>query len=86
MTRNIIKIVLLSATIGLVATSFARADCESDLIQLEAAYKTPNLTPVQKAALDEAKTKAVVALKADNDKTCNAAIKEGMTKAGLTLK
>ena len=86
MTRNLIKLALLSATIGLAATSIARADCESDLIQLEAAYKTPNLTPVQKTALDEAKTKAVAALKADNDKTCNAAIVEGMTKAGLKMK
>lgn len=86
MTSNFVKILLLSATIGMAATTIARADCESDLLQLEAAYKTPNLTPVQKSALDEAKTKAVAALKTDNDKTCNAAIKDGMTKAGLTLK
>ena len=86
MTNNLVKIILLSATLGLAATAVARADCESDLIQLEAAYKTPNLTPVQKTVLDEAKTKAVAALKADNDKTCNAAIVEGMTKAGLKMK
>ena len=86
MTNHLVKIILLSATLGLAVTSIARADCESDLIQLEAAYKTPNLTPVQKAALDEAKTKAVVALKADNDKACNAAVVDGMTKAGLKMK
>lgn len=86
MTSHLVKIILVSATIGMVAMSVARADCESDLIQLEAAYKTPNLTPAQKTALDEAKTKAVAALKADNDKTCNAAIVEGMTKAGLKMK
>ena len=86
MTRNLMKIALLSATIGLVATTVARADCESDLLQLEAAFKAPNLTPVQTAALNDARTKAVAALKKDDDKSCNTAIAEGMTKGGLKLK
>lgn len=86
MTNHLVKIILISAAIGIAATSVARADCESDLLQLEAAYKTPNLTPVQTSALDAAKTKAVAALKTDNDKTCNAAIVEGMAKAGLKMK
>ena len=46
MTSHLVKIILLSVTLGLAATAVARADCESDLIQLEGAYKTPNLTPV----------------------------------------
>lgn len=86
MTNNLMKILLISATIGIAGTTVAWADCESDLLQLEAAFKTPNLTPVQKTALEEAKTKAVAALKLDNDKTCNTAVVEGMTKAGLKMK
>ena len=86
MNTNLVKVILLSATIGMAATTVARADCESDLLQLEAAFKTPNLTPVQTAALNEAKTKAVAALKKDDDKTCTAAITEGMTKAGQKMK
>jgi len=86
MTHNILKAVLLSATIGVAATGVARADCESDLIQLEKAFKAPNLTAAAKIALDDAKTKAVSALKKDDDAACHKAIVEGMTKAGMTLK
>ena len=86
MKHNLLKVALLSATIGAALTGAARADCESDLLQLEQAFKTPNLTSVAKTALDEAKTKAVSALKKDDDKTCHNAIAEGMTKAGLKLK
>lgn len=77
---------LLSAAIGIAATGVARADCESDLLQLEQALKLPNLTPAAKAALDEAKTKAVPAMRKDDDKTCHTVIVEGMTKAGMKLK
>ena len=86
MTYKLLTLVLLSASIGMAATTIARADCESDMLQLEAAYKTPNLAAPAKAALDEAKPKAVAALKKDDDKACNAAIADGMTKAGLKLK
>lgn len=86
MTNSMLKAVLLSATIGIAATGVARADCESDLLQLEQALKIPNLTPTAKAALDEAKTKAVAAMKKDDDKTCHGAIDQGMTKAGMKLK
>jgi hypothetical protein len=86
MTRNSLKIALLAAAIGLAATGLARADCESDLLQLETAFKTPNLSADAKAALDGAKTKAVAALKKDDDKTCHTAIAEALPKAGMTLK
>ena len=86
MTHSLLKIIVLSTTIGVAATSVARADCESDLKQLEQAFKAPNLKPEAKAALDEAKAKAVPALKKDDDKTCHTAIADGMTKAGMTLK
>jgi uncharacterized protein YegL len=86
MTRNRLTRALLSVTIGIVAIGTARADCESDLVQLEQAYKAPNLTASGRAALDQAKTKAVAALKKDDDATCHTAIVDAMTKAGLTLK
>jgi hypothetical protein len=86
MARNVLKIMLLSATIGVAATSIARADCESDLIQLEQAYKAPNLTAEGKVALDDAKTNAVSAFKKDDDATCHKAIAQGLTKAGMRLK
>lgn len=86
MTHRLLKIVILSATIGVAATSLARADCESDLLQLEQAFKAPDLSADAKVALDGAKTKAVSALKKDDDATCHKAIAEAMTKAGLTMK
>lgn len=86
MRHNLLKLVLLSATIGIAATSIARADCESDLIQLEQAFKAPNLTADAKLALDDAKTKAVSAFKTDDDATCHKIIAQGLTKAGMTLK
>ena len=86
MRNTVLKIALVATTIGFAATGIARADCESDLLQLEAAYKTPNLTADAKAALDKAKPVAVAALKKDDDKGCNAAVVEGMTKAGLKMK
>jgi hypothetical protein len=86
MSRNICKVILCSAVVGLAATEIARADCERDLIQLEQAFKTPNLAPSAKAALDEARPVAVAALKKDDDATCHKAIVDGMTKAGMTLK
>ncbi len=86
MTRGIVNVVLLSATIGLASAGVARADCESDLIQLESAYKAPNLSPAAKAALDDAKTKSVSALKKDDDAGCHKVIAEALPKAGMTLK
>ncbi|EFI52870.1 MAG: hypothetical protein BGP05_04880 [Rhizobiales bacterium 62-47] len=86
MTQSLIKTAILAAAIGIAATSAARADCESDLKQLEHAFTTPNLAAPAKAALDAAKTKAVAALKKDDDKTCHAAVAEGLSKAGLKMK
>jgi len=86
MTQALIKTAILAAAIGIAATSAARADCESDLKQLEHAFTTPNLAAPAKAALDAAKTKAVAALKKDDDKTCHAAVAEGLSKAGLKMK
>jgi hypothetical protein len=86
MSRNFWKVILCSAAIGLAATGIARADCERDLIQLEQAFKAPNLAANAKAVLEEAKPVAVAALKKDDDATCHKAIADAMTKAGMTLK
>ena len=86
MRRTAIKIALVSAAALLGAFGSARADCESDMFQLEAAMKTPNLSPDAKAGLDTAATKATEAMKKDDDTTCHQVIADGMAKAGLTLK
>lgn len=86
MTHSLIKAALLTAAVGLAATTAARADCESDLKQLEHAFTTPNLATPAKTALDEAKVKAVAALKKDDDKTCHTAVAEGLGKAGIKMK
>ena len=57
-----------------------------DLIQLEQAFKAPNLTPAGKTAFDQARNKAVSAMKKDDDAGCHKAIADAMPKAGLTLK
>jgi hypothetical protein len=79
-------LLLLSAAAVVTAAGAARADCEADLLQLEQAYKAPNLTAEARKALDGAKTKAVSALRKDDDATCHKAIADGMSKAGMTLK
>ena len=86
MRRTFQKTIVVSALIGMGALGVARADCESDLIQLEQAYNTPKLTQAAKAALDDAKTKAVSALKKDDDASCHKTIAQALPKAGLTLK
>ena len=86
MNHAVVKIAVLAVGFALAASGVARADCESDLLQLEAAFKAPNLSAEAKAALEAAKTKAVAALKKDDDATCHAAVAEGLTKAGLKVK
>jgi hypothetical protein len=86
MVHKILAIALLSGTVGLSATGLARADCESDLIQLEEAFKAPNLSTDAKAALEVAKKNAVAALKKDDDVACHKAVEEGVAKAGLKMK
>jgi len=86
MTRIIQAAALFAALLGVGLPSVARADCESDLIQLENAFKVANLATPARAALDVAKVKGVAALKKDDDKACHDAVAEGMSKAGLALK
>ena len=86
MPNTRIALASLALAFAFGAAGAARADCESDLLQLEQAFKTPDMKADAKAALEEAKTKAVAALHKDDDKTCHVAIDEGMAKAGMKLK
>ena len=86
MIRASLFTVVVAGSLGLAATGLAHADCEADLLQLEAAFKTPNLPAAAKAALETAKTKAVAALKKDDDAACHRAVADGLAKAGLPMK
>ncbi len=76
------------AAIALVAVSasVARADCESDMIQLEDAMKAPNQTPAIKTAFQDAATASAAAMRKDDDAACHKAIGDAMAKAGKSLK
>jgi hypothetical protein len=69
-----------------VSAGVARADCESDMIQLEDAMKAPNQTPTVKAAYQEAATTAAAAMRKDDDAGCHKTIADAMAKAGKPLK
>ena len=71
--------------LALIAANAARADCESDMLQLEQAYKAANLKPDAIAALDAAKAKSVSALKKDNDIACHEAIAVALKKVGIPM-
>lgn len=75
-----------SATVAaalLVISATARADCEADMAQLDQALKNSGLSSVGKAGLLEAKTKAVAAVKTDDDATCNKVIVAAIKQAGV---
>ena len=86
MTRDAITLSLVCGALTLATASAALADCESDLVQLEQAFKAPALSGAANAALNDAKTAAVAALKKDDDATCHKAVADGVTKAGLKMK
>ncbi len=69
-----------------VSASVARADCESDMVQLEDAMKAPNQTPAIKTAFQGAATISAAAMRKDDDAACHQAIADAMTKAGKPLK
>jgi hypothetical protein len=84
--NRLLKSLVVAGLFALPAMNVARADCEDDLVLLEQAYKTPNLSVDAKAALDEAKTKAVPALKKDDDDACHKAVIDGLAKAAIQLR
>jgi hypothetical protein len=86
MRLRMLRVILGSCALAVSASQIARADCESDMVQLEEAYKTPGLSAEAKAALDKAKTKSVAAMKKDDDTGCHQAIADSMSKAGIPIK
>ena len=85
MNRSAMILALAAMTIG-AGTVVARADCESDMNQLEVALKAPKLSADAKAALDDARVKSVAAMKKDDDATCHKVIADALPKAGMALK
>lgn len=86
MTSRFATTLLLSALLLGSGAGVALADCESDMLQLEDALKSPNLMPDAKAALDAAIPKSVAAMKKDDDTTCHQVISEALAKAGIAMK
>ena len=79
-------IIALAVTATGVATVTAGADCESDMLQLEKALDTPNLSAEAKAALDNASKASVAAMKKDDDAACHKVIADALPKAGMALR
>lgn len=79
-------IIALAVTATGFATVAARADCESDMLQLEKALATPKLSAEAKAALDDARIQSVAAMKKDDDAACHKIIADALPKAGMALK
>jgi hypothetical protein len=84
MSNNLIKLVAVVAAITAASVGIARADCEADLLLLEAALAAPNLAAEAKATLDAAGVAGASALRKDDDEACNTAVKEALAKTGAT--
>ena len=85
MTRTSLILALATLTLG-GSMSLARADCESDMLQLEDAMKAPGQTPEVQAAYKDGATKAASAMRKDDDATCHKAIADALAKGGKSLK
>lgn len=82
---------LLASALSILALSplaagVARADCESDMLQLEDAMKAPNQTPAIQAAYRDGAAKAASAMRKDDDATCHKAIGDALAASGKVLK
>lgn len=73
----------LIATALLTLSATARADCETDMAQIDQVLKTPSLTTDARKALLAAKKQAVAAVKTDDDATCNKVITAALKQAGV---
>lgn len=73
----------LIAAVLLTLSATARADCETDMAQIDQVLKTPSLTTDARRALLAAKKQAVAAVKTDDDATCNKVITAALKQAGV---
>ena len=86
MSYRLTRPFILALALGAAATGGARADCESDMLQLEDAMKAPNQTPEVKAAYQDGAAKAASAMRKDDDGACHLAIAGALAKSGMSLK
>ncbi|SDR62240.1 hypothetical protein SAMN05519103_07787 [Rhizobiales bacterium GAS113] len=77
------KLIMLLAFTGLASIGTARADCEADMAQLDQAAKGSAFTAKAKTILEDARKKAIEAVKKDDDETCNKVITDAMMRAGV---
>ena len=82
MVRHFIKTTVLTFGLLSAASALAYADCESDLLQLEAAMKAPGHTPEHLAMMKEAGAKASEALRKDDDAGCNKFVMDVLKATG----
>ena len=82
MVCHSLKVSILALGLLSVAVGVARADCEADLLQLEAAMKPPGLTPEHLAMMKEAGAKAAEAMRKDDDAGCNKFVMDVLKATG----
>jgi len=81
--RSILVSAVTAAALLAIGAS-AHADCEADMAQLDQVLKSPGLSANGKAGLLEAKKKAVMAVKTDDDATCNKVIVAAIKQSGIS--
>lgn len=86
MTPILFRPLLLGLALAAAAAGAVRADCESDMLQLEDAMKAPDQTPAVKAAYAAAARTAASAMRKVDDDTCRKVIADALAQAGRTLK
>jgi len=85
MISHFLKLTVVGTTLLCGASTFASADCEADLNQLETAMKAPGLKADQLKAMQDVGTKASTALRKDDDATCHQLITDVLAGAGGKL-
>jgi hypothetical protein len=77
--------IIASIFIGWFLVTPALADCEEDVVALNKALKSPNITVDAKAKLERVKKQAVDYAKAEKDKECHALVKDALKSVGIDL-
>ena len=84
MVCHSLKIAILALGLMAVEAATAHADCEADLLQLEAAMKAPGHTPEHLALMKDAGAKASEALRKDDDAGCNKFVMDVLKATGAS--
>ncbi len=83
MSNQAVRVPVLITAVLLSISAIARADCETDMAQLDEVLKSPSLSADGKKGLLDAKKKAIAAVKTDDDATCNKVIVAAIKQAGV---